>query len=314
MDKISLREAKDMYLSPNFTLHEFCYNKVADAHTWYNIPDEAGIDSLKFLCENILQPVRNHFNKAVRVLKGYTCPSLNKTLGDAPNSAHCSCHAVDLRISNLSPFTIANWIAENLDYDMLIIEYEDYSPGRMTKPWLHVSFSDVKNRHLNLTSEPCLREFKLTPNFSLWEMIRSETATAKKIFNLPNEAGIERLRLLAVNILQPVRNFFERPVRINSGYRSPVLNASISGKASKTSQHMKCEAADFEIMGVDNFVLAQWISKNLDYDQLILEFYGNDKSDPNDGWVHCSYTIRHKNRKQNLTINNKGTRPELIKN
>ena len=311
--KITMREAKDVCLSSNFVLRELCYHELADIHDWYNIPDEAGIASLKLMCENILQPVHDHFDRPVRILKGYTCPSLNKALGDAPNSAHCSCQAVDIRVSNLSPFTVANWIAENLDYDTLIIEYSDYSVGNMVNPWLHVSFNAENNRRLNLTSEAGLREFKLAPNFSLWEMVRSATATAKKIFNLPDEAGIERLRLVAVNILQPVRNFFGRSVRVNSGYRSPALNAAVGSKASKTSQHMKCEAVDFEIMGVDNYVLAQWIAKNLEYDQLILEFYGNDKSDPNDGWVHCSYTIRRQNRKQDLTINNKGTRPGLIK-
>lgn len=316
MKRISMREAKAIRLSPNFTLHEFCYNELgilAENFDWYNIPEENGLESLRQLCENILEPVRSHFDKSVRIIKGYTCPRLHKALGDAPNSAHCTCHAVDIRVAGISPFTVAKWIAENLDYDMLLIEYEDYSPEYMTNPWLHVSFNAENNRRLNLTSEAGLREFKLAPNFTLWEMVRSATATAKKIFNLPDEAGIERLRLVAVNILQPVRNFFGRSVRVNSGYRSPALNAAVGSKASKTSQHMKCEAADFEIMGVDNFILAQWIAKNLEYDQLILEFYGNDKSDPNDGWVHCSYTIRRQNRKQDLTINKKGTRPGLIK-
>lgn len=308
-----MKEAKAIRLSPDFTLDEFCYNELAEVHDWYNIPNEMGIASFRLMCEHVLQPLRNHFGKPVRILKGYTCPQLNRALGDAPNSAHCLCHAVDIRVSGISPFTVANWIAENLNYDSLIIEYGDYTPGCGAQPWLHVSYYLGFNRYLNLTSERGLRELKLSKNFSLWELVRSATATARKIFNLPDEAGIERLRQVAVNILQPVRDHYGQPIKVSSGYRSPSLNAVVSKHASKNSQHMKCEACDFEIMGLDNFVLAQWIAKNLDYDQLILEFYGNDKSDPNDGWVHASYTMRRKNRKQDLTINNKGTRPGLIK-
>ena len=75
---------------------------------------------------------------------------------------------------------------------------------------------------------------------------------------------------------------------------------------------MRCEAVDYEIMGMDNYELAQWVAQNLTYDQLIIEYYGRDKSDPNDGWVHTSYTAARKNRMCNLTINDKGTRPGLL--
>jgi hypothetical protein len=82
---------------------------------------------------------------------------------------------------------------------------------------------------------------------------------------------------------------------ISSGYRSPELCEAI-GSSSK-SQHAKGEAADFEIPGVDNKELASWISKNCDFDQLILEFY--DGVDPNSGWVHCSASMS-RSRKQTL--------------
>ena len=125
---------------------------------------------------------------------------------------------------------------------------------------------------------------KLSTNFSLSEMTKSQTATRKGINNEPSTAHVENLIHLAESVLQPVRDHFGKPVMISSGYRSPELCEAI-GSSSK-SQHARGEAADFEIMGVDNMQLAMWINKNTNFDQLILEFY--EPGDPNSGWVHCS--------------------------
>ena len=97
-------------------------------------------------------------------------------------------------------------------------------------------------------------------------------------------------------ILQKIRDHYGKPVRVTSGYRSPELCLAIG--SSKNSQHAKGEAADFEITGVDNFDLAIWISKNLDFDQLISEFYKDQH--PDSGWVHCSFKSEG-NRKQVLS-------------
>jgi zinc D-Ala-D-Ala carboxypeptidase len=94
------------------------------------------------------------------------------------------------------------------------------------------------------------------------------------------------LHLLCDNILQPVREHFGRAVTISSGYRSEDLCVAIG--SSRKSQHAKGKAADFEIFGVDNKEVAEWIRDVLDFDQLILEFYNED--DPSSGWVHCSYS------------------------
>tara|TARA_R100000544_G_C2183473_1_gene38055 strand:+ start:7 stop:468 length:462 start_codon:yes stop_codon:yes gene_type:complete len=136
---------------------------------------------------------------------------------------------------------------------------------------------------------------KLSNNFSLAEMTKSQTATRKGIDNKPSTAHIENLIHLAETVLQPVREHFGKPVAISSGYRSPALCEAI-GSSSK-SQHAQGEAADFEIHGVDNKELATWISKNTDFDQLILEFY--NEGDPNSGWVHCS-VVKSGSRKQIL--------------
>ena len=126
---------------------------------------------------------------------------------------------------------------------------------------------------------------ELTRNFSLLELTKSDTAIRKGINNNPNAEQIEKLKALCENILQPVRDHFGR-VKVTSGVRSVELCTAIGSSAN--SQHAKAEAADFECVGVDNAELADWIHRELPYDQLILEFY--TPGEPNSGWIHCSYT------------------------
>ena len=140
---------------------------------------------------------------------------------------------------------------------------------------------------------------KLSENFSLNELTKSQTATRRGISNQPSEEHLENLKALVENVLQPIRSSKGQPIRVTSGYRSSELNTAIGG--SSKSQHSKGEAADFEITGVDNYELAEWIKSFIPkFDQLILEFYTSE--DPNSGWIHCSYS-REKNRKQVLTAN-----------
>ena len=120
--------------------------------------------------------------------------------------------------------------------------------------------------------------------FSLLELTKSDTAIRRGIDNNPNADQVEKLKALCENILQPVRDHFGR-VKVTSGFRSVELCLAIGSSAN--SQHAKAEAADFECVGVDNAELADWIHKNLPYDQLILEFY--TPGEPNSGWIHCSY-------------------------
>ena len=133
---------------------------------------------------------------------------------------------------------------------------------------------------------------KLSENFSLQELTKSQTAERKGIDNTPSAEHQENLKSLCTSILQPVRDHFGRVVTISSGYRSPELCVAIGSKT--TSQHAKGEAADFEIFGVSNKELADWIHYNLNYDQLILEYW--KESDPNSGWVHCSFSQNQKRR------------------
>ena len=135
----------------------------------------------------------------------------------------------------------------------------------------------------------------LSENFSLLELTKSQTAERKGIDNTPSPAHQGNLKLLCMHVLQPVRSHFNRVVSVSSGYRSEELCIAIGSKI--TSQHAKGQAADFEIYGLPNKELSDWINETLNYDQLILEYW--KKADPNSGWVHCSYKSEG-NRKQYL--------------
>jgi len=137
---------------------------------------------------------------------------------------------------------------------------------------------------------------KLTENFSLNELTKSQTAERKGIDNTPSTEHQENLKSLCEMILQPIRDHFGQVVSVSSGYRSPELCVAIG--SSTQSQHAKGEASDFEIFGISNKELADYIDQNLDYDQLILEYWKGE-DEPNSGWVHCSYTNGN-NRKQYL--------------
>lgn len=135
----------------------------------------------------------------------------------------------------------------------------------------------------------------LSKSFTLNELTKSQEALRLGIDNTPTEEHILNLKILCDNILQPIRDFYGMPVSVSSGYRSPKLCEAIG--SSRTSQHARGEAADFEIFGVANKDLSDWIVSNLEYDQCILEFW--NINEPNSGWVHCSFSTKY-NRKQYL--------------
>ena len=126
---------------------------------------------------------------------------------------------------------------------------------------------------------------QLTSNFSLKELTVSDTATRLGLSNVPTDDVVANLKVLAENILQPVREHYGKSVKVNSGYRAPEVNAAVGG--SKTSDHCKGQAADIEITGVANGDLAQYIADNFKFTQVILEFY--TQGVPDSGWVHVSY-------------------------
>jgi zinc D-Ala-D-Ala carboxypeptidase len=140
----------------------------------------------------------------------------------------------------------------------------------------------------------------LTKNFTLAEMTKSETALRHGLENNPGEQELAAMKLLAEKVLQPVRDHFKRGVKVNSAYRHPDVNQRVGG--SRNSDHTRGQAADIEIPGVANAELAQWIKDNLEFRQLILEFY--TPGIPDSGWVHVSY-VAEDNKKEVLTATRK---------
>jgi uncharacterized protein YcbK (DUF882 family) len=141
----------------------------------------------------------------------------------------------------------------------------------------------------------------LTKNFTLHEMTKSETALRYGMANEPSPKEIDNLRTLCEQVLQKVRDYYGMGVKVNSGYRHPLVNSKVGG--SPTSDHCKGFAADVEIPGVANAEVAQWIKDNLQFRQLILEFY--TPGVPDSGWVHVSYDPNDL-KNQVLTATKKG--------
>lgn len=139
---------------------------------------------------------------------------------------------------------------------------------------------------------------KISEHLDLSELIRSESAKRRGIANMPTEAHIANLKLLAEKVFEPIRNNFRCPIHISSGYRSAELNKAVGGAT--TSQHSSGEAIDIDMdgspNGVTNKMVFDYIKKYLEFDQLIWEFGTAENPD----WVHVSYESTGKQRKQVL--------------
>ena len=140
---------------------------------------------------------------------------------------------------------------------------------------------------------------RLSTNFTLSELIKSQTCERHGIDNTPNKEQIINLRTLCENILEPVRSHYGVAITPSSGFRCVQLCEIIGSSA--RSQHTKGEAVDFEVAGIDNYECAKWIESNLTYDQLILECYRGG----NTGWIHCSFTYKDAMRGESLTYDGK---------
>ena len=125
---------------------------------------------------------------------------------------------------------------------------------------------------------------RLFDHFYLYELTRSQLAARHAIPNHPNAKQVAALRLLCRNVLEPVRRHFKIPIVPSSGFRCLPLNRLLG--SSDSSSHCRGEAVDFEVVGVSNAALAEWIASNLEFDQLIVEYPQAENG--NAGWVHVS--------------------------
>ncbi|MCH5228827.1 MAG: peptidase M15 [Muribaculaceae bacterium] len=122
---------------------------------------------------------------------------------------------------------------------------------------------------------------KLSKNFTLKEMIKSPTAERLHISNIPNEPELKKLKQLCVEILQPIRDKYKKPIRVTSGFRSSELNKVVKG--SINSQHLRGEAAD--IVSCDNLLLWNIIIEMINKGELRVGQLINEKQL---SWIHIS--------------------------
>lgn len=143
------------------------------------------------------------------------------------------------------------------------------------------------------------KQNQLSAHFTVCEFERSEAAISGGFDNRMCNVAVDNARALCANVLEPLRSNMRGSILIKSGYRCPDLNIAIKG--ARNSQHMTGEAADVFILGRSCKEVFDWIVKNCEFDQIILE----------SSWVHVSYS-RVRNRKQKL-IALAGGRYELLK-
>jgi hypothetical protein len=131
-----------MQLTNNFSLKELTTSETAIRKGLDNTPDEAAITNLKTLAENILQPVREHYKKVVRVNSGYRAPEVNASVGGSKTSDHCKGQAADIEIDGVANGDLAKHIVDNYKFTQVILEF--YTKGIPDSGWVHVSY-DANN-------------------------------------------------------------------------------------------------------------------------------------------------------------------------
>lgn len=129
-----------MIISKNFALEELTKSQTAEALKIDNTPAAEQIANLCALVHHVLQPLRDHYGKPVKISSGYRCPALNKAVGGVSRSQHMRGQAADIKIQGVTPTHIADYIANHLPYDQVII-YPTF---------VHVSYSIQANRRHRL--------------------------------------------------------------------------------------------------------------------------------------------------------------------
>ena len=134
-----------MKLSNNFSLKELTASQTAARLGLNNNPSEDHMNNLKALCENVLQKVRDHYGKVVTVSSGYRSPELCLKIGSSVNSQHAKGEAADFEIFGVSNAELCKWIANNLEFDQLILEFHNLDEPN--SGWIHCSYkADGDNR------------------------------------------------------------------------------------------------------------------------------------------------------------------------
>ena len=132
-----------MNLTRNFSLLELTKSDTAIRRGIDNEPNADQIDKLKLLCENILQPVRDHFGR-VKVTSGFRSIELCEAIGSSARSQHAKAEAADFECIGVDNAELFDWIKNNLEPDQLILEF--YTPGEPNSGWIHCSYTTDQPR------------------------------------------------------------------------------------------------------------------------------------------------------------------------
>ena len=139
-----------MQLTNNFSLKELTVSDTATRLGLDNTPNETVIANLKTLAEKILQPVREHYGKSVKVNSGYRAPEVNAAVGGSKTSDHCKGQAADIEINGVANGDLAKYIAENFKFTQVILEF--YTQGIPDSGWVHVSYDPANLKKQTLTA------------------------------------------------------------------------------------------------------------------------------------------------------------------
>jgi zinc D-Ala-D-Ala carboxypeptidase len=139
-----------MNLTKNFTLSEMTKSDTALRHDMDNTPNEVQTANLKVLAEKVLQPIRDHYAKGVKVNSGFRHPEVNAKVGGSRTSDHCNGMAADIEIPGVPNHELAEWIKSNLSYTQLILEF--YTRGVPDSGWVHVSYDPANLKKQDLTA------------------------------------------------------------------------------------------------------------------------------------------------------------------
>ena len=131
-----------MMLSTHFSLSELTKSETATRKGIKNTPNDTETENLIILCNEILEPVREHYGVPFVPNSGYRGLDLNREIGSSDNSQHVTGNAVDFEVPGIDNKDVALWVMENCDFDQLILEF--YKEGEPTSGWVHCSYDEDK--------------------------------------------------------------------------------------------------------------------------------------------------------------------------
>lgn len=151
-----------MQLSKNLSLSEVIRSESAKRRGLSNMPTQEHIKNLQLLAEKIFQPIRDHFGKPIHISSGYRSNALNRAIGGAASSQHCSGEAIDIDMdgTDITNAQIFEFIKDNLEFDQLIWEFGN----KINPDWVHVSYESTgKQRKQILIAKKVLTKTIYSP-------------------------------------------------------------------------------------------------------------------------------------------------------